>query len=69
MRVREWATHKLRPGDLTALAALAGGSKDVDEDRIKRLHKRRFIIERGAGAVAVTLRGRVALMIRRVTPR
>lgn len=68
MNVREWATRKLRQGDLTALAALASGSQDVGEDRVKRLHKRGFVVERN-DSVSVTTRGRVALMIRRLKPR
>ena len=63
--VKEWATRGLRAGDLTALAAIGKGAK-IDSDRIERLVRRGFLRERGDGAFAVTVFGRVALAIRRV---
>ena len=63
MSVREWATHSLRRGDLTALASVARGSKP-EEDRLSRLERRRFIKAKANGAPVVTARGRMALVLR-----
>lgn len=65
---REWSRSKLQSGDLTALSAIAHGMR-TDEDRAKRLFRRGFVSERGDGSVSITPRGRLALMIRRVSPR
>ncbi len=66
--IRDWATRKLHTGDLTALAAVADGLA-VDEVRLKRLQRRGFLSQLDDGRVVVTARGRVALMIKRLTPR
>lgn len=63
---REWATRKLHAGDLTALAAISGGL-NVDETRLKRLQRRGFLSPRHDGRVAVTVRGHMALAIKRLT--
>ncbi len=67
--MREWATRKLRYGDLTALEAVRKGVEHIDENRIDRLAKRRFIAKRGDGKVVVTIPGHVALLVRSLTPR
>ncbi|HTO60979.1 MAG TPA: hypothetical protein VMM15_06965 [Bradyrhizobium sp.] len=65
--LREWSTRKLQSGDLTALSAIAGGAARTDEDRLKRLSRRGFVAERRSGSYAVTARGRVALLIRKLS--
>jgi hypothetical protein len=60
-----WATRKLRSGDLTALAQVASGEQKPREVSVGRLSQRRFVAVRPSGEVSVTLRGHVALMIRR----
>ena len=67
--MREWATRRLRYGDLTALGTVGKGFGKIDEDRLKRLEKRGFIAKKADGKIAVTIPGRVALLVRRVTPR
>jgi hypothetical protein len=65
---RAWTTRKLHSGDLAALSAIAKGGR-ADEDRIDRLTRRGFVAQRRDGRTFVTARGRVALAIRRLTPR
>jgi len=65
MSLRRWATAKLQPGDLTALASIAEGSEKPKETSVKRLLRRRFVSQRRNGRIAPTVRGRVVLMIRR----
>ena len=60
-----WATRKLRSGDLSALAQVANGGQKPKGISVERLSQRRFVAVRPSGEVAVTLRGHVALMIRR----
>jgi hypothetical protein len=64
--LREWSTSKLRHGDLTALHDLVAGSR-AEESRLKRLARRGFIAQRKSGQFAVTARGRVALLVRRLS--
>lgn len=65
MVFKRWATRKLRSGDLTALNEIAVRGEKPRDVCIQRLSERRFIAVRPGGKVAVTLRGRAALMIRR----
>jgi len=67
MNVRKWVTRRLRYGDLRALEAIASGTKAPNRDQVKRLIRRRFVVARGHRAFYVTMRGRVALMIRSFT--
>jgi hypothetical protein len=60
-----WATRKLRSGDLSALAQVANGGQKPREVSVERLSLRRFVAVQPSGEVSVTLRGHVALMIRR----
>lgn len=69
LRMREWATRKLRYGDLTALETVRKGVKHIDEDRIDRLAKRGFITKKGNGKIVVTIPGHIALLVRSLTPR
>ncbi len=65
MGLKRWSTRKLRPGDLTALAAIADGSAAPKETSVNRLAQRHFITRKADGRMAVTARGHVALMIAR----
>lgn len=67
MNAKEWATRKLRSGDLSALAAIASGSAGYDDDRVDRLRQRGFVAAKDDGRVVVTARGRAALLIKRLT--
>ncbi len=67
MFIRKWATRNLRAGDLTALSAILNGSSIPEKDRVERLARRRFIAKKNDGRLAITLAGRVALVVRRVT--
>jgi hypothetical protein len=63
-RLRDWATDDLQTGDLTALGAIASRRTQPKDDTLRRLFDRRFVSVRG-GKINLTLRGQVALMIRR----
>ena len=63
-KLREWATDDLQTGDLTALGAVASRRTQPKDDTLRRLFNRHFVSVRG-GQINVTLRGQVALMIRR----
>lgn len=67
--MREWATRKLRQGDLTALGAIRRGIEVVPDDRYCRLAKRGFVVKKGDGKVVVTIPGHIALLVRSLTPR
>jgi len=67
--MRKWATTKLRTGDLTALAAIVNGCASTDTDRIGRLAQRGFVAKKPDGQFAVTLAGRAALLVKRLTMR
>jgi len=66
--MREWATRKLRQGDLTALVTIRRGREGVEDDRLCRLAKRGFIAKRNNGKVVVTIPGHIALLVRSLTP-
>jgi len=63
--VRGWATRKLRSGDLTALAAIALGRPPSQPGPAERLIDRGFARERDDASLAVTISGRLALLVRR----
>jgi hypothetical protein len=70
MLVRDWTTRGLRRGDLTALAAIARGRRPSEQNRRERLARRGFIdTASDDGPSFVTLRGRVALLLRKMTRR
>lgn len=67
MVVRKWATRGLSAGDLTALRSLARGGSAA-EPQITRLKKRGFIKDTvNEKHPSLTLPGRLALIIKRVT--
>ncbi len=65
MIFRRWATHGLRTGDLTALFTLAQAGAQPNDGCAERLERRGFIRRDANGQVTLTLRGRLAVMIRR----
>lgn len=67
--MREWATRKLRHGDLTALGTIRKGREGVADDRLCRLAKRGFVAKKDDGKVVVTIPGHIALLVRSLTPR
>jgi len=67
MFIRKWATRNLRAGDLTALSAIRNGSSIPEKDRVDRLMRRRFVAKKTDGRLAITLAGRAALVVKRVT--
>jgi hypothetical protein len=67
MRVKIWATRGLQSGDLTALAGTASGRRASFGGPTERLLQRRFVRERHDKSVVITLRGRLALLIKRLT--
>ena len=62
---RLWVTRGLYRGDLSALAcARHGNTFDIDADQIERLHQRGFMRKGLFGGFRVTLKGRLALVVR-----
>jgi hypothetical protein len=68
-RAKTWATQGLRSGDLTALAGIASGRRLPDGEPIERLRERRFVGVRADQSAVITLRGRLALLIKRFAMR
>jgi len=67
---REWATRGLHQGDLTALAAIARGARKDEQDRLERLAQRGFVkMKAGDSLPRVTLLGRLAIIVRKLTRR
>ena len=64
VRIRDWATRDLRSGDLSALATIAQGGSERDQERIRRLTQRGFLASKVDGTLAITPFGRLALFIR-----
>jgi hypothetical protein len=62
-------TLDLRLGDLTALAQIGKGWEQPTDSRVARLKRRQFVSVGRDGRIRVTLRGRIALMVRRATKR
>ena len=70
MAFRFWLTRDLYRGDLTALAfARRGNTFDIDPDQIKRLRRRGFVRHGLFGGLRVTMKGRVALVMRTAVSR
>jgi hypothetical protein len=69
MILTRWATFDLRHGDLTALAEIAKGWDQSTDSRMARLKRRQFVSVGRDGQIRVTLRGHLALMVRRVIKR
>jgi hypothetical protein len=67
--MQQWATRKLRQGDLTALGTLRRGSGILPDHRLYRLRKRGFVARDDAGRVTLTFPGRIALLVRRISRR
>jgi hypothetical protein len=67
MLLNRWARKELRRGDLGTLAELANGRGwgDPNPDRIERLSGRGFVAKKTNEKLAVTLKGRAALWVRR----
>ncbi len=62
---RLWVTRGLYRGDLSALAcARRGNTFDIDADQIGRLRQRGFLRKSLFGGFRVTLKGRLALVVR-----
>lgn len=67
MAFRLWVTRGLYRGDLSALAyARRGNTYDIDLDQIGRLRQRGFLRKGLSGGVRVTIKGRLALVVRSV---
>jgi hypothetical protein len=65
MAFRLWVTRGLYRGDLSALAcARRGNTFDIDADQIGRLRHRGFLRKSLFGGFRVTLKGRLALVVR-----
>ena len=65
MPLKTWVTQKLHRGDLHALAAAAGHGGDLPNlDQLKRLSMRGLVTQ-NAGKISVTMKGRLALVVRR----
>ena len=65
MAFRLWLTRGLYRGDLTALTyARRGNVFDIDIDQIKRLRGRGFLRTGLFGGLRVTMKGRLALVLR-----
>jgi hypothetical protein len=69
MVLTRWVTFALRHGDLTELAEIARGWYEPNESQMTRLKRRQFVSVGRDGRVRVTLRGHMALMVRRATER
>jgi hypothetical protein len=63
--LRKWAVKDLRRGNLGVLASVSRSKTNMWGDRILRLNKRRFVSLDKRGAVRLTPRGRLALLIHR----
>jgi hypothetical protein len=65
MAFRLWVTRGLYRGDLSALAcARRGNTLDIDLDQLGRLRQRGFLRKGLFGGVRITLKGRLALIVR-----
>jgi len=67
--MRDWATRRLRYGDLTALGTVRKGTASIPQERLERLTKRGFVARKADGKLVVTIPGRLALLVRSLTPR
>jgi hypothetical protein len=67
MRLSRWARKGLRRGDLGTLAELANGApwSAAESNPIERLHGRGFVTKRANATFAITLKGHIALLVRR----
>lgn len=63
---KRWVTRKLQKGDLRALADIRRGN-GASPDKIGRLALRKFVRVPMNGRAKVTMRGRLALLVRRLT--
>lgn len=67
MGAKRWAVNGLQNGDLTALASIASRHLNENNDsRIDRLRRRGFVAQRKDGSVGITMRGRLALLIKQL---
>ena len=65
MAFRLWLTRGLYRGDLSALASVRRGNTfDIDADQVGRLRQRGFLRKGLSGGFRVTLKGRMALVLR-----
>jgi hypothetical protein len=65
MAFRLWLTRDLYRGDLTALSfARRGNVFDIDLDQVNRLRRRGFLRHGLLGGLRVTMKGRLALVVR-----
>jgi len=69
VNIRKWVTKSLRPGDLTALSDISRRHwDDPKSERFDRLKQRGFV-KKNAERPVITMLGRAALLIRRLTKR
>jgi len=65
MTLRKWVTRELHRGDLQALSKAAHGRYfEMRFDQIKRLRARGFVRNNILGNERITLKGRLALLLR-----
>jgi hypothetical protein len=67
MKFSDWARKELERGDLSTLSELAKGTAwgDPNPGRIERLNHRGFVAKKENQKLQVTLKGRLALWVRR----
>jgi hypothetical protein len=67
MLFNQWARKELERGDLGTLSEVAKGRLlgSPNPDRIARLNRRGFVVKNSNDRLSVTLKGRVALWVRR----
>jgi hypothetical protein len=65
MKFSDWARKELERGDLSTLSELAKGWGDPNPAQIERLNRRGFVAKKENQKLQVTLKGRLALWVRR----
>ena len=65
MKFSDWARKELERGDLSTLSELAKGWGDPNPGRVERLNRRGFVAKKENQKLQVTLKGRLALWVRR----
>jgi hypothetical protein len=65
----QWARKELERGDLNVLSELAKGWNTPSPGRLARLDRRGFVTRRENEKMSVTLKGRLALWVRWLSPK
>jgi hypothetical protein len=67
MKFSDWARKELERGDLSTLSELTKGTAwgDPNPGRTERLNRRGFVAKKENQKLQVTLKGRLALWVRR----